>query len=388
VRIGIIGGGISGLACAWFLKDHQVDLFERHSEIGIAARGLTLQDSRIDIPIRVISPGYYQSLMALYKEAGIELESTEGGVEVDTFGVFKSYHLFNTLSVPFLPKETIKRLPKALLWEVPRFFAKKGTATNEQTFGNFMSNYPKCYQTILPYLSIALSATFLQVSQYPAKVVIDYITSGHLLKLSGVNSTYRVKNGISEVASKLTSHCQVLLNSDVSKVLWNGEKPVIVCGSGSKVYDKVIIATEASAIPRMMEKASLFKGFEYTSSKIAIHKGEQETLWKIQTNRSSAQVSLCLDKFQGVAGHLQTWWHGEAEGIKEDTCLTRSLKRVVLTPKSFSLLNKIEQMQGEQGVYYCGSYLSKGVSLLENGVRSAKSVCSALTSHMVTQEAS
>jgi uncharacterized protein len=62
MEIAIIGGGIAGLAAAWWLsREHRLTLFERQVRPGFVASSVgvvvDVQEQRIDVPLRVFYPG-------------------------------------------------------------------------------------------------------------------------------------------------------------------------------------------------------------------------------------------------------------------------------------------------------------------------------------------
>lgn len=78
MKIAVVGSGIAGLAASWFLgARHEVHLFEKQPELGMAARGLEWGGARVDMPLRVLYRGYYPTLTALYADAGIAITSSD-----------------------------------------------------------------------------------------------------------------------------------------------------------------------------------------------------------------------------------------------------------------------------------------------------------------------
>ncbi|HCM05438.1 MAG TPA: hypothetical protein DIC30_05445, partial [Oceanospirillales bacterium] len=80
--LAVIGSGIAGLSAAWLLKDkYNVTLFERHAAPGMGAYSVDVGDADnnviIDIPLRIITKGYYQDLFNLYKTLGVAVERTD-----------------------------------------------------------------------------------------------------------------------------------------------------------------------------------------------------------------------------------------------------------------------------------------------------------------------
>ena len=63
---------MAGLAAAWFLgARHHVTLFERQPRLGIGAHSLEAPGGVVDVPLRVIYPGYYPELFTLLGQTGV-----------------------------------------------------------------------------------------------------------------------------------------------------------------------------------------------------------------------------------------------------------------------------------------------------------------------------
>ena len=80
LSVAIVGSGIAGLTAAYaFSKEgHAVTIFESADRLGIDSTSITVNargaERRIDTPPRAISASYYPNLLALYRDAGIELQ--------------------------------------------------------------------------------------------------------------------------------------------------------------------------------------------------------------------------------------------------------------------------------------------------------------------------
>ena len=80
-RIAIIGSGMAGLAASWFLgADNEVTLLERQTGLGIGAHGVQAPGGLVDVPLRVIYPGYYPELFALLAQTGVAVEALDASM--------------------------------------------------------------------------------------------------------------------------------------------------------------------------------------------------------------------------------------------------------------------------------------------------------------------
>ena len=80
-KIAIIGSGMAGLAASWFLGErHTVTLFERQARLGIGAHSVQAPGGVVDVPLRVIYPGYYPELFALLAQTGVQAEALDASI--------------------------------------------------------------------------------------------------------------------------------------------------------------------------------------------------------------------------------------------------------------------------------------------------------------------
>ena len=75
-------GGLGGLSASWYLgARHEVTLFDRTVSPGMGAEGFDVPTRSghlsVDVPLRVFTEGYYPTLAALYREAGVRTERVD-----------------------------------------------------------------------------------------------------------------------------------------------------------------------------------------------------------------------------------------------------------------------------------------------------------------------
>ena len=96
-RVGIVGGGVSGLSAAWHLHTNckgtvEVHLFEANDRLGGHACTIPVsplgQDSSIDVDIgfMVFNESNYPNMCAWFDEMGVKSENTDMSLSVSLDG--------------------------------------------------------------------------------------------------------------------------------------------------------------------------------------------------------------------------------------------------------------------------------------------------------------
>jgi predicted NAD/FAD-binding protein len=244
-----------------------------------------------------------------------------------------------------------------------------------------------CYDNPFAYIMVGslswmLSCTWNQLANYPAGIVLPYCRGLKMDRLAvGRNGqVIRVTPSIKVLERALLYGVNKLrCGSPVAAI--NGRKVI-----NGKTYDAVICATEAKAVPKVVENCSdVFSTISYYPSTIYLHKDESfmppsKKNWKcwnveMSSGRKEPQLTFWLNAFFPDARFdenvFQTW--APTHAPKAELILRRSdFERVVHTKDAKAYIDEINELQGKDGIYFAGSYTVYGMGLLEQALISGK----------------
>eukprot|EP00128_Syssomonas_multiformis_P018343 Colp12_sorted_trinity150504_noHs@21527 len=251
MKVAVVGGGMAGLTTAWHLgsQNVEVDLYEKQGDIGLGAHKVTLdvkgEQIDIDIPARVLIPGYYKELMSLYREVGINFEYIDNSTSFsicsgESFGAVLFRHmnvLFDKYSLPYVPLKNL--FSWSFLGNVSEWFRLRSTlhqhymngALDNITIGQFLCQAGFSSSVgrdmLLPMLATMLTCSCDEVSDLPAKYVADIMLCMLLKPHALMRASGGMRTAIARLAKNLTN---VHLNSTVQGVYpaQNGEKSYLV----------------------------------------------------------------------------------------------------------------------------------------------------------------
>lgn len=411
--LAVIGSGIAGLSAAWLLKDkYTVTLFERHAAPGMGAYSVDVGHENesviIDIPLRIITKGYYQDLFNLYKTLGVAIERTDhsGAFFTHTGNNVFHYKNYNFGKYSFSFLNSPKRLSRsniALGIASIKFFyeIKKVNALELKalTFGEFLSEWPYTNtifidQVLMPMLSTICTCDYDSIKQYPANIIIDYLACG--VAEEGV---WKATHGVADIIRKITNGYDIKTHCQIEKITQDKTIAELSLNDGEHYqFDHIVIATQPQHAGPMIEQqqkdlADHLTDIPFAISQMVVHrdhtiypqpwqelspvcysvdKDQQRPMATVCLNKSMPTVKNCLPVFQT--------WHPTTH-IKSSSILANiTFERPII---NHSVLQHIEAIKSSMlktnnRIWFCGSYLGGGVPLLEGGVRSALTVANTL----------
>lgn len=426
--LAVIGSGIAGLSAAWLLRNKfEVTLFERHSSPGMGAYAVNVgnenQKVEIDIPLRVITAGYYNELFKLYKTLGVEVERTDhsGAFFTHTGTSLFHYKIFSLGKYRFSFLNSPQRLSRQNIVQgmaALKFFSaiKKVDleTVQELTFGEFLQQWPQAKSdfidhVLMPMLATICTCDYDSIKQYPAAVIIGYLACG--VEKKGV---WKATHGVADIVQRITQGYKVIANSDIKKIANTASEQIEITLANQQQYlfDQVVIATQPQHAGPMIaaqypELAKHFSEISFAKSRMVVHRDqsiyprswqdlspvcysinakEQRPMATVCLNKSMPSVKDCLPVFQT--------WHPTTEinpqYVLADVTFERpiitfttlrhieSIKEFMFNSENSGSTSATQTLKEQNRIWFCGSYLGDGIPLLEAGVRSSLAVARAL----------
>lgn len=410
-RIAIIGSGMAGLAAAWFLGDaHHITLFERQPRLGIGAHSVQAPGGVVDVPLRVIYPGYYPELFALLAEAGVAVEALDASLGFSDLGG-ASYFRYRNLhalgkTLPWVtPATWLRREPQQILFDLARFLwqAPQALATGalaDRTIGDYLArqSYSIAFtdRFLIPAFAGINTVSCQAVREYPAELIAQYFNRGFV-----VSSVYRAVGGAHAIAQALSARvAQLRLNARIRSVHRQARGVAITMEDGSvETFDAVVFATQANQVRAMLDDASpaervVLEAVRYDAVRVVMHHdarlmpaaradwGPVNYMLSPQFDRPmvSIWVNRLLPAYQDPRPVFQTinpMLEPAAEWVLQDC----SLQRPIVDLATQANLQRLDALhtQPQRRVFFCGAYATQGIPLLESAVASAHRLAHRLT---------
>ena len=413
MRVAVVGSGIAGLTAAWLLsREHEVTIFEKHARLGMDAHSLDVgvapDNARIDLPLRVFFDGFYPNVAALYRELGIESRpinyaASFGTLHEKTYFRFDNYKVGRYV-VPFLKgSPTLNWKGLRIGWDCLRFFRQMPRSLargidDTTTLEDYLAQHD--YSTafaegfVYPTFAGICTCSHDSVRAYPARVVLEYLNSGLLF-----SSVRRVIRGTQEVVQLLARGVHAIrLGAEITDVHTTDDGVAVGTRDGAKTFDHVVMATQANQTARLLTRASseerdALGTFRYEPSRVVVHKDTAlappggESRWApvnflLKDPVSAPMATIWMNSIQAMPGPepvFQTW----NPVVEPDPALVLKearFERPVVSRASLQGLAELARLhdQPDRRIWFCGSYASHGIPLLESAANSALSVAERL----------
>ncbi|WP_411821793.1 FAD-dependent oxidoreductase [Leptospira sp. 'Mane'] len=401
--IAIIGSGITGLTSAWLLsKYYPVTLYEKHSEIGMAAFGANHQINgnvfEFDIPFRTIKRDYYPTLFQIYDKAGIQTRPVDYSFRVESGGDpvfgFRSYSMFGAnFGMPtfdsFRNEKGIK-----IFYDLLRFYANSKTDWSKEnaplSIRQFLekNKYSSEFinEFLLPTFALVNTCKTETVGGYPAETIIGYHSRGY-----AYTPQETARFGTRDIVNRLVGDIRnIELGAKIKSIVSRKGKPVIQFESGEKEFEHVILTTQANQAYHLLgddfakEKEAL-SYFKYEPSDVILHedssffeKRDVSLVFRVNEKFDKPEVTLDLGRIvpELKGRNLFQTWNPHSIPPKDKILKTAQFERPIVDEKTiFGIqgLADLHKMESRR-LWLCGSYSLFGIPLLEAGAKSAMNV--------------
>jgi len=404
--IAVIGSGMAGLAAAYRARraGHGVTVFEAQSGHGMDAHALALDGGLVDVPLRVMSPEAWPSVLQLAKEVGVDTFSVRTHASCSWTG---GRTWFRSGEVPMLGWPFVgswryldtRALRLGLgLWQLGRLTRQLEHSSSDATLGETLEQQgfdPLFWRgLVLPILTTICTCEEKHLLTWPAAQLLSLL---HGI-LHGAE-LFRLKGGTSALVQGLATGLPLHGGSPVAQVEAGrqGVKVYNDRGEGG-VFDRVVVATQANHLHflddmQFGDERAMLENIRFDSGELWVHQDPRFMPSKKQDwTALNFQMDKAMDKpmftvwvnpveptLQGRAPVFQTW--NPLFEPDPDTVLARvPLERAVVHPGTARVHEALDRWHRQPGrqVFFCGSWAYEGVPLLESAVRSAHAVVDAI----------
>lgn len=411
MNIAIIGGGVSGLAAAyWLHREYRVTLFEANDYAGGHTNTLdvSLDGERhaIDVGFIVFNERTYPNFIRLLDELGVPSRPTTMSFSVrdDRTGLEYNGHSLNTL---FAQRRNLLR--PAFYWmlaDIVRFNAEAPRLVDdyspETTVGEFLLRGDYSRQFVDQYLGPMGAAIWScptgTFARFPIRFVVEFFRNHGLLSLGG-RPTWRVVEGGSRTYVEAMTRgfsSRIRLNCPIESVRRSAScVEVRPAGGAAEKFDQVVFACHsdealallgAQATPAERE---ILGEFPYSRNTAVLHTDSsvlprRRRAWASWNYRLSDDdsapptLSYNMNMLQGLRSRhtFCVTLNDEARVAPERVLRRMAYRHPAFTAGRAAAQARYGELLGAQRSWYCGAYWGAGFH--EDGVNSALAVVRAI----------
>ena len=405
MRIAVIGSGISGNLAARILSTkHEVDVFEASSHVGGHAQTVETRaygcKVSADVAFMVLNRRTYPNFCRMLELLGVETQDSDMSLSVRCWRTGLEYQGSSVSGLFAQRRNLIRRSFYRMLLDIVKFnqlateFCESG---DEQTLlGKFLddigvgSEFREQY--FVPMSAAIWSADPESLDGFPAKFILGFCRNHGLLQLADRPQWLTIANRSQNYVAQLTRPLRdrIFLNSPVHEVRRVDGGVRLSLHERDAEYDHVVLASHADQSLRMLKDASptereVLSGFPYQRNTAVLHTAtsilpQRRRAWASwnyhlpdQPN-NQASVTYDLNRLQslGLPGPLCLTLNPNCEIDQQKVQHRFEFQHPVFSRESIVSQRRFEEINGRNGVSFCGAYWGYGFH--EDGVNSTLAV--------------
>lgn len=408
-KIAIIGTGITGMGCAWFLhRDFDIDVYEKQNYIGGHTHTETVVENaapvNIDTGFIVCNPVNYPNLFRLFKKLEVPLEKTHMSFSVQHRPTGLEY-CGSGFSGLFGQRRNIFSLRFInLLRQIHRFNQYATRAVNDRKYFRYtVEEYVKelnlgedfLYKYLVPMSSALWSVPTALTLKFPVYSLIRFFHNHGMLGLHTHYQWYTIKNGSETYKQKLIAPFKekIRVGCGVKSVTVLEDKAEVMSGTGERrMYDRVILACHADQALAVLacptgEQREILSPFAYQKNVVTLHCDEsamprRKRIWSawnyLTAKRAGEELTSTvyyMNKLQNLQAGKNYFVSVNDFGIiGEEKILERYVyEHPVFTVEALEAQERLSLLNQNGRLYFCGSYFGHGFH--EDAFKSAVEVC-------------
>lgn len=408
MRIAVIGSGISGLACAWMLRDeHEIVLFEANDYLGGHTHTHDVeidgQRHRVDTGFIVHNPLHYPLLNGLFDELRVASRPTTMSFSVRNAASGLEYNA-TTLDTLFCQRRNLFS-PRFLgmVKDLLRFYREAPAvldAATDQRLGDYLAEhrYGTAFRDehLVPMASALWSSPAEAILAFPVRYLVRFMANHQMLQVDGRPQWQVVDGGSRTYVDAMRHRWRIdeRLACPVRRVTRHPDGVRLHTASGEESFHHVILACHSDQALALLGDASdaerdILGAIPYQLNDTVLHTDasvlpRQRKAWAAwnalipETPGAQCTVSYCMNLLQGIASARPLVVSlNQTAAIDPRQVLRRmTYAHPVYTEATVRAQSRKAEIQGMRGTWFVGAYWGWGFH--EDGMRSAVDVVSAL----------
>jgi uncharacterized protein len=426
-KIAIIGSGISGLGCAYALRDqYQLTLFEAHTQLGGHANTVDVDLDGlcygVDTGFLVYNERTYPHLIQLFADLKVKVAPSEMSFSLSRRDVDREWCGSSVSSLFAQPSNLLSIRFWSMLKDIFRFnreatrLAKhqavrhadsSALAELDEPLADYLKRmrYGKAFSEdyLLPMAAAIWSCPTATMGSFPMGSFVRFFHNHGLLQVSNRPQWYTCEGGSRNYVNAMsallrqTGHT-IQLNTPVKRVVRTDKHVEINTGAGLERFDAVVMACHSDEALTLLDAPSALERKVLSSIRYQENTAYLHTDASLMPKRKKAWAAwnYLSDRGATDSAHTQvsvTYWLNRLQPLPFQSQLFVSLNPVKM-PEAASVLKKmtyahpvfdaaanlaqplVPQLQGQQRTWYAGAWCGYGFH--EDGLRSGLTAASLL----------
>ena len=411
-RIAVIGAGVSGLACAYWLGErYDVTVFERHGRLGghVDTHDVVIDGApqRVDSGFIVFNRRTYPLFCDLLSELGVESQATDMsfGVMDDVEG-WEFCGRDGVRGILSQPRNLLRPRFLKLMREILRFgrvgrnALTHGTLSEEMSMAEYLTLHGFSKQLadayLIPFGASIWSADPQHFLDYPAASLLRFFSNHGILDYRERPTWETIVGGSRTYVERMESSGRFAfrLNATIEQVLRLEQGVSISFGNSTETFDHVVFAVPAPVALQLLGdttdlERSVLGSFATITNAVTLH--SDSTLmprsnkawgaWNYH-RQSDANVRATLTYWMNLLQRLDATSPllvtlNSDQTIAPDHVLKqRTYSHPVFNGAALHAQRRWREINGQRRTWFAGAYWFNGFH--EDGARSARRVADAL----------
>ncbi len=404
-KIAIVGSGISGLACAYFLSEkYNVKIFEKNDYLGGHSNTATIdyngKEIAVDTGFIVFNHATYPNLKSFFKLLDVDCEKSNMSFAVKIDNGKLEYAGTNLTSVFAQIKNSFNPQFLIMLRDILRFNKKAIDILSKPFDANYtlqnllddlgVKKYFREFY-LLPMSGAIWSCPLETMLAYPAQSFVAFFKNHGLLTVADQPQWYTVSGGSKEYVKKIADKIgenSISLNDEVNSVERLEEGVLVKSKKGEELFDFVFLASHGNQVLPLLKNASIaekevFSAFKYQPNLAVLHRDSSvmpnsKKAWAswVYSNNSKSEnqqiaVSYWMNNLQNIDAKYPLFVTlNPAQKIAEEKIFARfNYEHPIFDSAAIASQSRIDELQGVDKIYFCGAYQNNGFH--EDGISSA-----------------